>query len=152
MDVLDHLGATGLVPPTVLEETTRPAVTYRHRDSLVIQTAIEHRVLMPLTLTSGELMSTGALSERIGGMHRGECEVLAVAIERSLPAAIFERRAQSVARALGVIRVDVVDLLFGGTSDRDLLEHRLRRFAELVAMRLKDIDQLLELARNRRLP
>jgi predicted nucleic acid-binding protein len=151
-DVLETLKIVGAVTPTVSQETTRPAVAYRHRDGLVIEATLEHGTLIPLQLTASESNEGRDLEKRIAGLHGGECEVLAVAIERSMPAVIFERRARAVARALGIELVDITELLIDGTADADLLDQRIRRFGELVDMRLKDMERLLEVARKGRLP
>jgi predicted nucleic acid-binding protein len=152
MDVLENLGIVGAVTPAVAKETTRPAVAYRHRDGLVIEAALEDGRLALLELTPSETGIGSDLSGRIAGMHRGECEVLAVAIERSMSAVIFERRARAVARALGIHLVDVVELLVQGTPDPELLDWRIHRFAELVEMRLKDLELLLKMTGKGRLP
>ena len=55
-----------------------------------------------------------------------------------------------LARALGVAIVHLVELLFAGTPDRDLLATRIRHFARLTNLTMNDLDLLLHLIRDRR--
>ncbi len=150
LDALDAMNLPALVPASVVRETTRPAVAYRHRDAIVIESAISAGRLGLVELTAEEEAFASSMSARVTGLHAGECDVLAVAITRSIPAVIFERRAKAVARAFGARLLDLVQVLFEGTRNDDLLEARIRRFGQLVEMRLTDMEALLEAIDARR--
>lgn len=135
-------GYEPLVPEALIEETTRPALVYRHPDAGLIETAVGRGLLRVTALLPPEITFADWLSERVPGLHPGECQVLAVAKERALPAMVFERRGRAIARAHGIGLTDVMEVLFEGTGDNDLLESRVRRFAEMVDMRLADFEAL----------
>jgi hypothetical protein len=153
---LDAIGAfqlggyRALIPEAVLEETTRPAVVYRHPDAVMIETAIAEAEVHVTTLTTGEAAQAQALSSSVSGLGSGESEVLAVAKARDIPAVVFERRGQAVARGHGIRLVDLIEVLFDGTRENDLLAQRIRRLAEMVDMRLADYEQLRDRIAQRR--
>jgi predicted nucleic acid-binding protein len=149
--VFQKIGLEPLVPEAVIEETTKPSLIYRHPDAAVIESALDRGELSPVSLTPGEQESVDELAQEVPGMHRGECQVLVVARSRAVPAVLFERRGRSIAKAFGIALIDVVELLFDGTSDNELLEERFRPFAELVDMRLADYEALRERIARRRL-
>ncbi len=151
LDVLTVATGAALVTPTVLEEVTRPQIAYRHPDAVEVEQAIERGEIGVVTLTQAEHDAAVDMTKRVPGLDPGETEVLAVAISRTIPAVIFERRARRVARALGANLVGVVELLVAGTDDAVLREERIVRFARLVDMRLDDAVELLARIRSRRL-
>jgi len=149
LDVIAAAGYQGLVPPPVVAETTRPAIAFMHADALSIEQAVRKGVLSTVAPTAEEHASAGDIARRVGGLHAGECDVLAIGLSRSIPAVIFERRARRVATALGLRLVDVLELLFAGTADADLLEERVRHFARLVDIRIGDLDRLVRAVERR---
>jgi hypothetical protein len=84
-----------------------------------------------------------------GGIGTGEAEVLAAAAERSLPVLVSERRASRLAQALGIESRTPIDLLFAGTREREQLRQRIRKYADLVQLRIADLDHLMELIEAR---
>ncbi|HWH23939.1 MAG TPA: hypothetical protein VNW68_03485 [Candidatus Limnocylindria bacterium] len=140
-----------LVPTRVIEEVATPALIYRHPDAMAVEEAARRRALSVIPLAPAEEWTAERLSEQLPGMHMGECQVLAVAVERAIPAVIFERRGRSVAQALGVELIDVIELLFDGTPDPVRLETRIRQLAALVNMRLADFEALRARIEQRRL-
>ena len=149
LDVITTGGFTAHAPASVLAEATRPAIAMRHPDAIVIEDEVQRGTILSLGLDAAEVARARDIERRVPGLHAGECEVLAVALARGMPAVIFERRARRVARAMGVSPVDMIELLFAGTADQGLLAERIRRFARLVEMRLQDLEQLLQLAERR---
>jgi predicted nucleic acid-binding protein len=151
MEVFEQLTLTALVTPAVAEETTRPALLYRHEDAAVMEQALRDGRIEAVELGPVELARADDLSARIPALHRGEREVLAVAAERHMPAVLFERRARHVAKMLGVQLMDIAELLFAGTPDDDQLEARIRHLARLTNMRVADYDAFLDRVKTRRL-
>jgi len=151
LDVFRAASLRPLVPRSVFDETAKPALTYRHPDAIRIEEAARSGHLEVVEATPAESKAADTLAGRIPQMHRGECEVLAVASSRAVPAVIHEGRARTIARILGIELLDVAELLFRGTKDDELLEARIRGFGGLVNLRLGDIEALLELVRQRRL-
>jgi predicted nucleic acid-binding protein len=151
LDVFDGAGVGPLVPEPVFEEAAKPALRYRHADAIRIEQAATEGQLEIVTATGAERGAADGLAARIPQMHRGECEVLAIASARGVPAVIHEGRARTIARILGIQLLDVTELLFRGTGNDGLLEARIREFAGLVNMRLGNTEALLELVRQRRL-
>ena len=96
-------------------------------------------------------LNSSSMLERIPGLHHGEAEILSVAISRSMPAVIFERRARRVARMLGADLIDVTELIVAGTTDRALMEDRIVRFARMVNMRFDHVTELLSRIGSRRI-
>lgn len=152
LEVFAKGGYQPIVPEAVVEETTRPALIYRHPDAATIEAAVGRGDLRVVVLAPAEEEIAARLAVQVPGMHPGECHVLSVALARGTPAVMFERRGRSVARAYGVELVDVFELLFDGTPDDGLLDRRVRRFAELIEMRLADLEALRERIARRRLP
>jgi predicted nucleic acid-binding protein len=151
MDVFADLSMRALIPPAVTGETTRPALIYRHADAAVIEQAVRDGIIEPVQLAAVERARADELTHRIPALHAGEREVLAIALERQIPAMLFERRARNVAKTIGIRLTDVVELLFRGTPDHDQLESRIRTLAQLTDMRLADYDALLARVQRRRL-
>ena len=146
IDALDAFAASGytpLVTPEVERETARPGLAYEHPDSLLIAEAIRSGVLARTELTKREAKEAERLLRETGGIGRAEAEVLAAATERSMPVLLSERRASRLAGALGIDARTPVDLLFAGTPNRALLADRVSRFAQLVEMRLADVQELM---------
>ncbi len=153
LDALDVFAASqraGIVPPTVHREVANPTLTYAHPDALLLEEAFRRGAISVTPLTVAESALAGRFAVEVPGMHSGEREVLAVARQRRVPAVLFERRARRVAGALGVELVDAVELLFDGTPGQEVLEQRVRRFAEMVDMRLADYEALRERVHRRR--
>jgi hypothetical protein len=144
LDAFRSAGYRPYAPPAVVAETSRPEVSYRYPAALAIAEAFRSGELAATELDEAELDSAERLASEIPGLGRGECQVLAVARRRGWPALFFERRAAAIARTLGVATIDLVELLFAGTSEPGLLAARIRRFADLVDMRARDRDLLLE--------
>jgi hypothetical protein len=144
IDAFRSAGYRPFAPPAVVAETSRPEVSYRYPDALAIAEAFRGGELAATELDEAELGSAERLASGIPGLGRGECQVLAVAHRRGWPAVFYERRAAAIARTLGVATIDLVELLFAGTREPELLASRIRRFADLVDMRARDRDLLLE--------
>jgi predicted nucleic acid-binding protein len=150
LDVFEIAGAAPLVPAAVMTEVATPALAYVHRDAQSILAAAEAGKIGTIELSRAEQ----AVAERHlaeSGLGIGESHVLAVAEKRGLPAAIFERRGRNVARRMGVRVVDIVELLFDGTPEDDLLEDRIRRLASVVDMRVADYEAIGLRIKKRRL-
>lgn len=147
LEAVDAFRAAGyrpFAPPAVVAETSRPEVSYRYPDALAIAEAFRRGELVATELDKAELGAAEGLASEIPGLGQGECQVLAVAHRRGWPALFYERRAAAIGRTLGVATIDVVEVLFAGTGEPELLASRIRRFADLVDMRAADRDLLLE--------
>ena len=147
IDALGVFEASGYVPLITKEverETARPGLAYQHPDSLLIAEAIRSGLLRRTDLSEREKEVAERLLNEAGGIGRGEAEVLAAAMERSLPALLSERRANSLAKSMGIDTRTPIDLIFTGTTQRALLARRVRQFAELVEMRLSDLEALMQ--------
>jgi len=151
LDVLSVPTHEAVVTPMVLEEVTRPQLAYLHPDAVEIEQAVASGLIEVLELSSDEESEATTVLERNPGLHYRGAEVLSVAISRSMPAAIFERRARRVARMLGADLVDVTELIVAGTPDRALMHDRIVRFARMVNMRFDHVAQLLSRIGSRRL-
>jgi len=151
LDVLPVATHTAAVTPMVLEEVTRPQLAYRHPDAVEIEQAVASGLIETMELSGDEESEASSMLERIPGLHHGEAEVLSVAISRSMPAVIFERRARRVARMLGAELVDVTELIVAGTADGALMEDRIVRFARMVNMRFDHVTELLSQIGSRRI-
>ncbi len=149
LDVMTAGGLTAYAPASVLAEATRPAIAMRHPDAVVIEEEVRRGSILSLRLDAAELAHARNIEQRVPGLHAGECEVLALALRRRMSAVIFERRARRVAQAMGAPLVDLIELLFAGTAEQELLAERIRRFARLVDMRLQDLEHLLQLVERR---
>jgi predicted nucleic acid-binding protein len=152
LDVLTIAVHRAYATPAVVEEVTRPQLAYRHPDAIEVEAAVGRGDITLLTLTEIERRRAASIAERVPGLHRGEAEVLAIALERATPAVIFERRARRVAASLGAELVDVTELLVAGTPDPGLREERIVRFAGLVDLRLDQTMDLLARFGSRRIP
>lgn len=152
LEVIDELSISAMLPPAVASETAQPNLLYRHPDATLIDRYIRDGLLDVVRLTKAEREVAEDLAARLPALHAGEREVLAVALEREVPAVLFERGARNVAKAIGVKLVHVIDLLFDGTADDEALESRVRTFAQLTNMRVADYDALLASVQRRRLP
>lgn len=150
LDALNTAVGVALITPTVLEEVTRPQLAYRHPDAVEIEAAVARGIIALSTLTAGERERASDLAQQVPGFHPGGAEVLAVAIARSIPAVIAERRARRVARSLGATLIDVTELIVAGTPDPVIREDRVVRFAKMVNMRLDDAVELLARIRSDR--
>jgi predicted nucleic acid-binding protein len=152
LDVLEVSTRQAFVTPAVIEEVTRPQLAYRHPDAVVVERAMAAGTLEATEPTAAEQGRAHDIATLVSGLHSAEAEVLAIAISRTIPAVIFERRARRVAASLGASLVDVTELLVAGTRDGSLLEDRVVRFARLVDLRLDDAVALLERVRARGAP
>ena len=144
-DVFEKSGHIPLVTPMVERETARPGLGYEYPDSLVIANALRSGNLKRTDLTPVEQQLANRLQTESGGIDAGEAEVLAAAVERKLPALLYERRAMRLARSMGVDAWTPVRLFFAGTPDATVLSHRVSGFAGLVQMRFRDVQVLMEL-------
>jgi predicted nucleic acid-binding protein len=151
LDVLSVATRAAAVTPMVFEEATRPQLAYRHPDAVEIEQAVASGRIETLELSGDEESEASSMLERIPGLHHGEAEVLSVAVSRSMPAVIFERRARRVARMLGAELVDVTELIVAGTVDGALMEDRIVRFARMVNMRFDHVTELLSRIGSRRI-
>lgn len=150
MDVVAAAGYRAAIPTSVARECTEGGVAYRHADAAAISEAIRAGALEVVEPTSGESDEARRISVAAPGVHAGECDVLAVAIARGCPVSITERRAGRLARSLGLRVVHPLELLFVGIGDADRLESTTRRYAELVEMRLDELDRLMTQIEGRR--
>jgi len=148
-DALSAAGHTAVVPPSVEAETARPELAFRHPEVAVIERVRTEGALLVEPLEEREIKLAHQLAERYGGLHQGELDVLAMGSLRNWPVCLHERQASRIARTLGVSTIHLVEILFAGTSDVDLLERRIRTFARLTNMTMEDLDVLLELTGKR---
>ena len=93
-------------------------------------------------LSSTERETADRLIAEPTGIDIGEAQVLAVGKELRLSVVLAERRGRSVARQLGIETRDVIEVLFAGTADDDLLRNRLRRLAGLIDLRVADYEAI----------
>jgi hypothetical protein len=148
-DAVAIAGHTAVVPPSVYAEVARPELAFRHPEIAVEGIKSDGQLLVvPLDARETELATD--LAGRYGGLHAGELDVLALGQSREWAVCFHERQAARLARALGVATVHLVEVLFAGTPDLDLLERRIRHFARLTNLTMNDLDELLELIRERR--
>ena len=150
IEVVERAGMAAVVPPTVFAEVARPELAFRHPEVAIILGSRDRRQLAVVDLTGPERRLATDLESRTGGLHPGELEVLALGRTRSWPVCVHERQAARLARALGVRTIDLVELLFAGTTDAGLLEVRVRAFARLTNLTMNDLDALLRLVDERR--
>jgi predicted nucleic acid-binding protein len=148
--VLDQAHRVGLVPASVWEEVARPELAFRHPEVAVVERARDEGWLEVVDLTEHERARAEVLASRLSGLHRGELECLALAQGRVLPVCLHERQASRLARTLGVDTIHVIELLFEGTPDPDLLADRVRHFGRLTNLAMTDLDALLESINERR--
>lgn len=105
---------------------------------------------MRVTVSDEEHTDAGRLATTARGIHQGESEVLAVSIARDLPALLYERRALRLARSLGTDPWSPIRLLVAGTPDLARLRDRIVRFAGLVELRYREVDELLRTLEGKR--
>jgi hypothetical protein len=153
LDALDApaiAGRTPVVPASVYAEAARLGLAFRHPEVVVIEQAQQDGRLLVMTLDGREKGLAGELARRSAGLHAGELDALALGRARAWPVCLHERQAARLAGALGVRTVHLVDLLFEGTKDPDVLEDRIRHFARLTNLVMGDLDLLLHLIEGRR--
>jgi hypothetical protein len=153
LDALDApaiAGWTPVVPPSVYAEAARPELAFRHPEIALIEQAQQDGRLVVVTLDIREAEIAGELAGRSSGLHAGELDALALGRARAWPVCLHERQAARLAGALGVETVHLVEILFGGTEDADVLEDRVRHFARLTNLVMGDLDVLLQLIEGRR--
>lgn len=149
-DAVEIAGRTAVVPPSVFAEAARPELAFRHPEiATIVRFREEGRLLVP-RLDAHENELAADLAGRYGGMHAGELDVLAVGLARGWAACFHERQAARLARALGIATLHLVEVLFAGTPDGDLLERRIRELARLTNLKMNDLDVLLNMIRERR--
>jgi predicted nucleic acid-binding protein len=149
-DALSNAGHTAAVPLSVYTEAARPELAFRHPEIATVQRLREESGLEVITLEPPEASMASELAERYGGLHAGELDVLALGLARGWTVCLHERQASRLAAALGLGAIHVVELLFAGTADLDLLDQRVRHFARLTNLTINDLDSLLSLIRERR--
>lgn len=138
------VGGTVLITTGVRDEAVLSRATYRFPEAVEIETAINRGLIEVTPLTAAERELATSIGARVPALGRGEREVIAVSIERSLDAVMFDRRARRVARALGASVVDMFEVVFRGAGNAELLEHRVRALASLVDLRLGAMEELLD--------
>jgi len=152
LDALDApaiAGWTPVMPPSVYAEAARPELAFRHPEVAVIEQAQQAGRLLVVTLDSREQQLAGEFAVRSSGLHAGELDALALGRARAWPVCLHERQAARLAGAFGVRTVHLVEVLFGGTPDPDVLEDRIRHFARLTNLGMSDLDVLLHLIEGR---
>lgn len=149
-DAVAIAGHVAVVPPSVYAEAARPELAFRHPEIATIERVRKDELLVVVPLDARERELATDLAGRNGGLHAGELDVLALGQVRGWTVCFHERQAARLARALGVATVHLVEVLFEGTPDLDLLERRIRQFARLTNMTMNDLDVLLNLIRERR--
>jgi predicted nucleic acid-binding protein len=149
-DALSNAGYIAVVPPSVESEAARPELAFRHPEVAVIERVRAEGYLLVEPPDGREVELALELADRYGGLHQGELDVLAMGSVRGWSVCLHERQASRIARALGVATTHLVEILFAGTSELDLLDRRIRAFARLTNMTMNDLDVLLELIRERR--
>jgi predicted nucleic acid-binding protein len=149
-DAIAIAGHTAVVPPSVYAEAARPELAFRHPEIAIIERIRADGQLQVVLLDSRETELAIDLAARYGGLHAGELEVLALGQVRGWTVCFHERQAARLARALGVTTMHLVEILFAGTPDLDLLERRIRQFARLTNLTMNDHDVLLDVIQERR--
>lgn len=145
LDALDVLGryTRCAITSGVEGEVVRPPSAYRFPEIARVEGVIRAGSLEVVSMTTDEEDRTDRLGHEVPGLGRGERETITVAASRGWTAALFDRRAHRIGEANGVTVVGMPGLLFAGTREPDLLERRVRGFANLVNMRLDDLERLL---------
>ena len=149
-DAVGIAGHTAIVPPSVYAEAARPELAFRHPEIAIVERIRVDGQLVVIPLDARERELATELAGGYGGLHAGELDVLALAQVRGWTACFHERQAARLARALGVATVHLVEVLFAGTPDLDLLDRSIRHFARLTNLTMNDLDVLLNLIRERR--
>lgn len=145
-----RVGGPVLMTTGVREEALLPPAAYRFPEVVEIEAAIDRGLIEVTPLTTSENEFAEGIKTRVPALGRGEREVIAVSIGRSLDAVMFDRRARRVASALGASVVDMFEVIFRGTSNVELLEDRVRALASLVDLRVGALEELLEQIGRRR--
>jgi hypothetical protein len=148
-DAVAIAGHAAVVPPSVYAEAARPELAFRHPEIATVERIRRDGQLLVVPLDARERKLATDLAGRYGGLHAGELDVLALQV-RGWIVCLHERQAARLARAVGVATVHLVEVLFAGTPDLDLLEARIRHFARLTNLTMNDLDVLLNLIRERR--
>ncbi len=148
-DAIAIAGHTAVVPPSVYAEAARPELAFRHPEIATVEGMRQTGQLLVVPLDARERELATDLAGRYGGLHAGELDVLALGHLRGWTVCFHERQAARLARVLGVATVHLVEVLFAGTPDVDLLERRIRHFARLTNLTMNDLDVLLNLIRER---
>jgi len=149
-DAIAIAGHAAVVPPSVYAEAARPELAFRHPEIAIVERIRKEGQLLVVPLEAREMELATDLAGRYGGLHAGELDVLALGQVRGWTVCLHERQAARLARAAGVATVHLVEVLFAGTPDLDLLEVRIRQFARLTNLTMNDLDVLLNLIRERR--
>lgn len=144
------LEGPALATPGVREESLLPRAAFRFTEVVEIEAAISRGLIEVTPLTTAETVLAESIEERVPALGRGEREVIAVSIERSLDAVLFDRRTSRVAIALGASVVDVFEVVLRSNGDLELLERRIRALASLVDLRIGALEELLEVIRRRK--
>ncbi len=150
LDVFAQAGHMPLVTPEVERETSRPGLAYRFTDAVTIADAFLDETLIRVTVSTEEHADAVRLVTTAHGIHQGESEVLAVALARRLPVLLYERRALRLARSLGLDTWSPIRLLVAGTPDQPQLRDRIVRFAGLVELRYREVDELFRALEGKR--
>ncbi len=149
-DAIAIAGHTAVVPPSVYAEAARPQLAFRHPEIANVERLQADGQLLVVALNAPEQELATVLADRYGGLHAGELDVLALGQVRGWTVCFHERQAARLARSLGLATIHVVEVLFAGTPDPDVLERRIRHFARLTNLTMNDLDVLLTLIRERR--
>lgn len=149
-DAIAIAGHTAVVPPSLYAEAARPELAFRHPEIASIENVRADGQLLVVAMDAPEKELATELAVRYGGLHAGELDVLALGHARGWTACFHERQAARLARSLGLETIHVIEILFAGTLDPDLLERRIRHLARLTNLTMNDLDVLLNLIRERR--
>ena len=149
-DAVATAGHSAVVPPSVYAEAARPELAFRHPEIATVERARLDGRLVVVSLGPHETELASDLGGQYGGLHAGELDVLALGQARAWTVCLHERQAARLALALGIATLHLVEILFAGTPDLDLLERRIRHFARLTNLTMNDLDVLLDLLRERR--
>ena len=149
-DAIVRAGYTAAVPRAVEAEAARPELAFRHPEIARIERLRETGELEVVDPDPRERDLATTFGTRYGGLHAGELDTLAIGLVRGWPVYFHERQAARIARILGVDTVHVVEILFGGTPDVELLERWVRSLARLTNKTMDDLDTLMNLIRERR--
>ena len=149
-DAVTIAGFAAVVPPSVYAEAARPELAFRHPEIATVERVRADGNLLVVELEAPEKELATDLAGRYGGLHAGELDVLALGQARHWTVCFHERQAARLARSLGLETIHVIEILFAGTPDLDVLERRIRRFARLTNLTMNDLDELMNLIRERR--
>lgn len=133
----------------VRREVLVPQAAVRFPEMARIERAMGEGQLVLTALRQEEQAAADDINTRIPGLGVGERESLALAATRGFAVVLHDRRASRIGRAMGIDVVGPLDLLFGRTSEEEVLEVRVRAFARLVDMRIEAMEQLLERVKER---